>query len=245
MIFKPIYQPTGRANEYGGLACNIYTGCNHGCTYCYAPSILKKSKAEFAQVAPRNMIVESVKKQLDRERITGQLIHLCFTCDPYPADTDTTPTREIIKAIKEAGNHVQILTKGGKRAKRDFDLLDSNDWFGITFSGLIRTDDVERWEPNAAGYGDRLFSLMEASRAGISTWVSCEPVIKPENIYDLIKAGSYIDLFRIGKMNYRATGIDWAQFGAKCEALCIERGHNYYIKDGLREAMQKAGVTHV
>lgn len=244
MIFKPIYQPTGRANEYGGLACNIYTGCNHGCTYCYAPSILKKSKAEFAQVAPRNMIVESVKKQLDRERITGQLIHLCFTCDPYPADIDTTPTREVIKAIKAAGNNVQILTKGGKRAERDFDLLDGGDWFGVTFTGAIQFNEAAKWEPGAAYYVERLGSLMEAGATGIKTWVSCEPVINTENIYDLITNSDYIDLFRIGKMNYHATSIDWAAFGAKCEALCKTYGRDYYIKVGLREAMRKAGADN-
>ena len=26
---KPIYKPSGRASEYGELAVNIYTGCNH------------------------------------------------------------------------------------------------------------------------------------------------------------------------------------------------------------------------
>ena len=30
----PIYAPEGAAGEYCELAMNIYTGCNHGCTYC-------------------------------------------------------------------------------------------------------------------------------------------------------------------------------------------------------------------
>ena len=42
-------------------------------------------------------------------------------------------TREIIKAIKESGNNVQILTKGN--GIRDFDLLDNNDWYGVTLDG--------------------------------------------------------------------------------------------------------------
>ena len=32
-----IYEPKGAAREYAELACNLYTGCNHGCLYCYAP----------------------------------------------------------------------------------------------------------------------------------------------------------------------------------------------------------------
>ena len=106
MIQKPIYKPKGRASDYGEYAVNIYTGCNHGCVYCYAPTVLRKSREEFSQVAPRPGIVESVRRQLEHEKITGKLIHLCFTCDPYPAEVDTMPTREAIQAIKQAGNNV-------------------------------------------------------------------------------------------------------------------------------------------
>lgn len=110
---KPIYEPKGKAKEYGDYAINIYTGCPHECFYCFAPSVLRKLKDDFHKcVEPRKNIVEEVKKQIEREKITGKLIHLCFTCDPYPCGYDTTPTMEIIKAIKESGNNVQILTKG-------------------------------------------------------------------------------------------------------------------------------------
>ena len=108
---KPIYEPKGKAKEYGDLALNIYTGCPHRCTYCYAPIILKRDKEVFhSNVKPRTNIVEETRKQLERQNITGQTIHLCFTCDPYPTGYDSTPTREIIKLLKEHGNHVQILT---------------------------------------------------------------------------------------------------------------------------------------
>ena len=131
---KPIYEPRGRAREYGELAVNIYTGCNHGCFYCYAPAVLHRGREEFAEVRPRPGIVEEVRRQLEREQISGKTIFLCFTCDPYPAEIDTTPTRAVIQTIKESGNHVRILTKGGDRARRDFDLLDSGDHFGVTFT---------------------------------------------------------------------------------------------------------------
>lgn len=110
---KPIYVPKGKAKEYGDYAINIYTGCPHRCFYCFAPNVLRRDRETFhAIVKPRENIVEEVRKQVEREHITGQLIHLCFTCDPYPTGYDSTPTREIIKILKESGNHVQILTKG-------------------------------------------------------------------------------------------------------------------------------------
>ena len=109
---KPIYEPRGAAKEYGDLALNIYTGCPHRCFYCFAPSVLRRDREAFhANVQPRDGIIEATRRQLEKEQITGKLIHLCFTCDPYPTGYDTTPTREIIKLLKEHGNHVQILTK--------------------------------------------------------------------------------------------------------------------------------------
>ena len=242
MIYKPIYEPKGRANEYGSLALNIYRGCNHGCFYCYAPNVIKESRETFSQVRHRPMLAESVTRQLDREKITGQLIHLCFTCDPYPAEIDTTPTREVIKAIKAAGNHVQILTKGGQRAERDFDLLDSNDWFGVSFStwGTFKEFDAgapPSQEPYAANTEERLNSLGHASNQGIKTWISFEPVFAPCDVYSVIEGWYFVDLFRIGKLNYHPSQIHWAAFGVKCIELCQKHGYNYHIKEDLRKEM--------
>ena len=44
---KPIYEPKGKAKEYGDYAINIYTGCPHECFYCFAPSVLRKVKDDF------------------------------------------------------------------------------------------------------------------------------------------------------------------------------------------------------
>lgn len=237
----PIYEPKGAAKEYGDLAINIYTGCNHGCYYCFAPSILRKDRETFSHVEPRADIVESVRRQIEREKITGKLIHLCFTCDPYPADVDTAPTRDIIKIIKDSGNHVQILTKGGLRALRDFDLLDKNDNFGVTYTGypLGGLFEVSPLEPNAAPPYERLLSLARAHSRGIKTWMSCEPVLDETDIYNMITLAGYIDLFKIGKLNYHPSDINWKEFGIRAEQLCISEHRNYMIKDALRKEMDK------
>lgn len=238
----PIYKPSGAALEYGDLALNIYTGCNHGCYYCFAPNVLHKTRENFAIVEPRNDIVNEVRKQLEKEHITGKLIHLCFTCDPYPADIDTTPTREIIKLLKEHGNHVQILTKGGRRAERDFDLLDANDRFGVTYAGYTEEDwlSVAKEEPNAASPYDRIVSLMEVRARGIKTWVSFEPVLCAENVLgELEHIPTDVDV-KIGKLNYHPSSINWHDFGHAAEEICKRRGLTYYIKDSIRAEMEKA-----
>ena len=225
---KPIYEPKGKAKEYGDYAINIYTGCPHECYYCFAPNVLHREREAFHKcVEPRKNIVEEVRKQIEREGITGKLIHLCFTCDPYPVGYDTTPTREIIKILKDSGNHVQILTKGDGR--RDFDLLDENDWYGITLDGA----------ECKAPVGARLNSLAEAHRRGIKTWVSFEPVTDAKMFFaELHCVNGIVDKVKIGKLNYHPSDIEWKYFGKRAEELCQKLGINYYIKDSLRKEME-------
>ena len=231
---KPIYEPKGAAKEYGDLALNIYTGCPHRCFYCFAPSVLRRDREKFhSDVRPRENIVEETRKQLEREGITGKLIHLCFTCDPYPTGYDTWTTREIIKLLKTYGNHLQILTKG--TGTRDFDLLAENDWYGITVSEGEQKD-----EPNAKMTARRLVDLVTAHEKGIKTWVSFEPVLNAEKVIDTIRYfGRYMDKVKIGKLNYHPSDIDWKKFGHEVEALCQQLGLDYYIKDSLRAEMEK------
>lgn len=241
-MFRPIYEPRTRAKEYSDLAINIYTGCNHGCWYCYAKKMHDRwhPNEDFADVQPRIDIVEATKRQLSGGKYKGKKIMLCFTCDPYPALIDTMPTREVIMAIKEAGAHVQILTKGGKRAERDFDILGAGDSFGITLSCL--SDHLaEINEPLAALPNERIGTLQKISK-WVNTWVSFEPVIEPGGVLQLIehipKVVSSGALLKIGKMNHYKTDTDWKSFGLKAEWICKENGWNYYIKEDLRAEME-------
>lgn len=238
---KPIYVPSGKAKEYGDYALNIYTGCPHECFYCFAPSVLRRDREQFHTVVePRKDIVEETRKQIEREKITGKLIHLCFTCDPYPCGYDTTPTRDIIALLKGSGNNVQILTKSAEM--RDFDLLTSDDWYGVTIDGCNESGHNEK----SATPLSRYMALNEAHRRGIKTWVSFEPVINAENVRKTIKSiAHFIDKVKIGKLNYHPSDINWADFGRKAESLCQQLGIEYYIKDSLRKEMEGVNNEHL
>ena len=234
---NPIYVPKGRAGEYGDYALNIYTGCPHRCYYCFAPSVLRKDRETFhTDVRPRDGIVEAVEKQLASGDIKGKTIHLCFTCDPYPRGYDTTPTREIIKLIKASGNHVQILTKGD--GSRDINLLDSNDWYGVTLTGDIF--DQPKTEPGAESIVNRMRGLVLAKQAGVKTWISYEPVLNAKAVLrQLYEWKPMLDKVKIGKLNYHPSDIDWKWFGNEAEYICKKIGLGYYIKDDLRKEMGK------
>ena len=221
-----IYEPKGAAKEYGDYALNIYTGCPHKCFYCYVPSVLHKNREVFHEdVKPRENVVEETAHYIKSKNFTGKLVHLCFTCDPYPTGYDATPTREIIKLLKESGNQVQILTKGD--GSRDFDLLDENDWYGITLDGS---------EGIAC---KRIESMFKAHEKGIKTWVSFEPVVNAETVLAQIETvAPFANKVKIGRLNYHASDINWKEFGEKAEALCKKLGLNYYIKDSLKKEME-------
>ena len=246
---KPIYKPKGAAAEYADYALNIYTGCTNGCSYCYAPGVLRKSRGDFAcDVHARVGLLDSLEAQLASAAYEGKTVHLCFTCDPYPYVGPSWPTRDVIKMLKRAGCHVQVLTKRPHASMRDWGLLDSGDWVGTTFTGALPwgEDDTTtvaklKVEPHAELEGDRYEALKAAKEAGLRTWASCEPVLDPDAIFRLIAMDgddNPIDLFKIGKLNHVKSDTDWAAFGRRTEELCQEHGRNYVIKDALRKEME-------
>lgn len=232
---QTIYEPKGRAREYAELALNLYRGCSHGCTYCYCPAMLRMNSADFhGTVSPRNILPE-----LERiaPRYAGKQILLCFTTDPYnPAEPEYELTRNAIRLLHRYHVGVRILTKGGLRSTRDFDLLGSLDAYGATLT-FCRMADSLLWEPGAPTHLERVVALTEAHDRGIHTWVSLEPVIDPEQTLELINlTHSVVDEYKLGKWNHdvQANKIDWTGFLRKALMLFEKHSKRFYIKEDLR-----------
>lgn len=228
------------AREYAPLAVNLYSGCTHACTYCYAPNALRRDRAEYHQAAkPRAGILDALR--IDAAKLAAKKcrdeILLCFTCDPYAAETDTMTTRSALRILGEAGLNATVLTKGGMRAERDFDLLKK---FDFAFaSTLCWTDDIRRaqWEPNAATVAERMEAIRRAHTLGIRTWVSIEPVIVAAQALAVIESlAGHVDLWKVGKINYNAAAEranDWPVFTRDVVALCARLKQNLFLKESL------------
>jgi DNA repair photolyase len=235
-----IYEPGGKAAEYSPLAMNIYKGCAHGCVYCYAPSATYKQRETFhANVQPRNNFFKELEKDLMKFRGDKRPILLCFTTDPYqPIEETAKLTRYALKKLIENENSVKILTKGGMRAARDFGLMAGGCCdFGTTLTFLDEPRS-RSWEPGAAPPADRIGGLRAAKEAGIKTWVSLEPVIDPEQVYEIIAAThEFVDLYKVGKINYHPLSktIDWHKFRVNVESLLVSLNKDFYIKEDLRK----------
>lgn len=237
---KAIYEPKGKAKEYCDLAVNLYKGCGHGCSYCYAPDIWRKqglSRDDFYNhPAVRPGILDAIAKEAPKYK--GREVQLCFTCDPYqPIEDDLHITRDAIKILKGNDIIVRILTKGGIRSLADFDLLEADrDWYGVTMTFLDK-DKSLKWEPEAAWPHERISCIAAAKKEGLKTWISLEPVIEPQETLSIISATHrFVDVFKVGKWNHdvRAKEIDWAKFVRQAVDLLEKHGKEYYIKEDLR-----------
>lgn len=116
---------------------NIYRGCEHGCSYCYAMyshSYLKK-KAEYSSVEDENCgffrricvktnVAEALEKQLGARTWKKELINIGGVCDSYqPAEAKYGLMREVLAVMIEYKNPITISTKSNL-ILRDYDLLE-------------------------------------------------------------------------------------------------------------------------
>jgi len=233
-----IYEPRGRAREYAALACNVYAGCDHACTYCYAPSATFKQREAFINSKPRKDIIQNIRKEAKNWTGAKDQVLLCFTCDPYQKlDEELKLTRQAIIALHDHGFPVCTLTKGGSRALRDMDLFGPLDAFATTMTFINVKDSLE-WEPGAALPEDRMSTLEQFYRKGITTWVSLEPTIDPKQSLEIIRQTyHYVDLYKIGKLNYHPLSktIDWKKYTAQAVELVSGFGRDYIVKDDLAQ----------
>ena len=238
-----IYRPEGKAREYADLALNIYKGCTHGCLYCFGPAATHCKKDQYFSGAwPKKDILKRVKRQCaNLSAAATPEIWISFIGDAYqPEEQELGLTRETIKILIQHELKFTILTKGGMRAARDFDLLRRypEARFGTSLVFLDRKL-AAHWEPHAAAPPFREMALQEAKSQGISTWVSLEPVIDSEEALRVIrKYHKVVDHWKVGKINYWPEiekQVDWIAFREEVTELLESLGADYYIKKSLKD----------
>ena len=177
--------------------------------------------------------------ELENQNETRTIL-LSFTTDPYQLlDVEKQLTREAIELLHDHNLKVEILTKGGKRSERDFDLLSKRpdlSSYGVT---LVFTDEKlrEEVEPNAASTEERITALKKAHEMGIPTFVSLEPVWEIEQTLDLIDlTHGFVDFYKVGKLNYNKQNktVDWQKFKKDVVSKFEKYENKYYLKKSLQ-----------
>jgi DNA repair photolyase len=234
-----IYETRGRAREFSELAANLYTGCGHGCLYCYGPEVTKQDLESFVkEPRPRADILNLLSRDASRLRKKGETrpILLSFVTDPFqPIEASYHITQMAIEILHANHLRVTILTKAGLLALNGIDQLRKGDAFATTLT-FHDAQQSQLWEPHAAIPIERLINLRAAHKAGLETWVSCEPVIDPAQTLTLIAmTQNYADHYKVGTLNYHphAKTINWPKFAMDVVTLLDSLGKSYYIKKDL------------
>jgi DNA repair photolyase len=219
---------------------NAYTGCQHGCTYCYA-RFMKRTTGhiepwgEFVDVkinAPELLQKEITRKPRGRVWISG-------VCDAYqPLERKYELTRKCLEILVAHGWPITIQTKS-PLVLRDIDLFKKAR--DIEVGGTITTadDNIRRlFEPNAPPINERIKALAELHKAGIRTFAMIAPLLPGAGELVGMLSGK-VDYILIDRMNYHYS--DWVYRKYKLEATMSDEFF-FRTSKALATAFQKQGI---
>jgi len=164
-----------RIDDY---SLNCYTGCGHGCVYCYARFMQRfhpRPEPWGGFVDVKVNAVEVLKRQV--RRAPPGSVFVSSACDGWqPVEVEFRLTRRCCELLLERGFSLYVLTKSAL-VLRDLDVLQKGEvTLGVT---LTTADEALRrlWEPRAGSVEDRLRLLREARSAGLRTCVMFGPLL--------------------------------------------------------------------
>jgi DNA repair photolyase len=164
---------------------NPYRGCAHGCSYCYAPYILRiprRKWGDFVQVK-RNIPKVLAKELKSKGKGT---VGISTTTDPYqPLEEKYELTRLCLTQLQRYDFPVSIITKSSL-VTRDIDILTRFSEAEVGFT-ITSNNDKERMimEPCASTTESRIQALKECSDCGIITYAFLGPLYPTTTKEDL------------------------------------------------------------
>jgi DNA repair photolyase len=193
---------------------NPYTGCQHGCTYCYARFMKRVTGHRepwggFVDVkinAAELLQVEIRKKKRGRVWVSG-------VCDPYqPLEKTYRLTRQCLEILAMHEWPVIIQTRS-PLVLRDMDIIRNARDFEVGLSVTTADDTIRNlFEPDAPPIPDRLQALEELHNAGIRTYAMIAPVLPGAEGLAALLNGK-VDYVLVDRMNYHYADWVYRQYG--------------------------------
>lgn len=165
-------------SSLGDYSLNCYTGCAHGCIYCYARYMQRfhphpEPWGEFVDIKAN--AVEALARQLRRARPGS--VFVSSACDGWQqVESRYELTRRCCELLIRHGFEVSVLTKSAL-VLRDLDIFrGSNARIGVTVTTLDERLRVV-WEPKCSRTESRFRVLEEARRTGLRTGIMFGPLL--------------------------------------------------------------------
>ncbi|MGD2174092.1 MAG: radical SAM protein [Candidatus Brocadiaceae bacterium] len=198
-------------SKLGQYSMNCYTGCQHGCIYCYARFMQRfhphpEPWGQFVDVKVN--AVEALQKQLGRAE-PGD-VFVSSACDAWqPLERERELTRRCCALLTEHGFKVNALTKS-TLVLRDLDVLRPGQARVATTVTTLDPRMAELWEPGADPVDERWRMLAEAAEEGLETGVMFGPLLPglsdDEDSLDGMlgrAAGAEVDVIWVDALNPR------------------------------------------
>ncbi len=173
---------------------NMYRGCEHGCTYCYArPTHSYLGYSPGLDFETRLLVkpdaAQLLRREISRKSYACATIALGTNTDPYqPIEKTYALTRQLLEVFLEHRHPVTITTKS-HLIVRDLDVLGelaSHNLVSVSVS--VTTLDnrlAQRMEPRASAPHRRIEAIRRLSEAGIPITILLAPVILGLNDHEL------------------------------------------------------------
>lgn len=195
-------------------AINPYTGCQHGCSYCYARFTKRFSGhrepwGEFVDVkinAPDLLRVEISKKRRGKVWVSG-------VCDPYqPLEKKYELTRRCLEIFGQNNWPVVVQTRS-PLVLRDLDIIREAREFEVGLTVTTSDDDIRKlYEPNAPPIGERVRTLDEFHRAGVRTYAMIAPILPGAEVLPELLADR-VDYVLVDRLNYHYADWVYRKYG--------------------------------
>jgi len=213
---------------------NPYTGCQHGCSYCYARFMKRftghrKPWGEFVDVkvnAANLLSTEIAKKKPGKVWVSG-------VCDPYqPLETKYKLTRRCLDILIQNNWPIVIQTRS-PLVLRDIDILKQGKNLEVGFSVTTADDHIRKlFEPNAPAITNRIKALSILHQAGIKTYAMIAPMLPgAENLAEML-AGK-IDRVILDRMNYNHADWVYEKYGLQ------DKMTDNFFKHGKQKLISK------
>jgi len=180
---------------------NYYSGCSHGCLYCYSLPIAQRfgrirSSQGFREITYEdwvNPVLEPIWEKFEDELKSKKLKHEVFfqsASDSYAPHADRKVTRHILELLAKYDYPILVLTKNPD-VLRDMDFFTEyrgNCRVGFTITVPEGYEELrKRVEPHSPSTRERIEALAELYSHGCQTTVSMEPLIPNIPIEDMLE----------------------------------------------------------
>jgi len=217
---------------------NPYTGCQHGCTYCYARFMKrftghKEPWGEFVDVK----INASNLLQVEIKRKNRGSVWISGVCDPYqPLEAKYKLSRSCLEILEEHNWPVIVQTRS-PLILRDMDILKKARDFEVGFTVTTMDDGIRKlFESSAPPIKDRLNALDVLHRAGIRTYAMIAPMLPgAESLAEALEGK--VDYIIVDRMNYNYADWVYRKYGLRSKLT-----DNFFYQTGRELASKCRGL---